>query len=198
MNYLAHVFLSGQNEAILFGNMLEDFMHGRIDHPRNNHLSSEIKKGIKLHRFIDTFTDTHELVKESKKVFQAEIGRYASVTVDVIYDHYLIKNWSAFSDEDFKVFRFRVYDSLVKFKSLMPERLLRTVESMITYDWLKEYEFDEGLSRAFESLNRKIKNGPDMLLSIPIMHENYDLLNEQFLTFFEELKAECELFIEHN
>lgn len=197
MNYLAHIFLSGQNEAVLFGNMLEDFMHGRVDHPRNNHLSSEIKKGIRLHRFIDTFTDTHDVVKESKRLFQEDLGRYASVSVDVIYDHYLIKNWAVFSEEDFGAFRLRVYDSLIQYKSLMPERLVRTVDSMITHDWLKEYEFDEGLARAFESLNRKIRNGPDMLLSIPIMHRHYDLLNEHFLTFFDELKTACESFIEH-
>ncbi|MGR3809540.1 acyl carrier protein phosphodiesterase [Jiulongibacter sp. NS-SX5] len=197
MNYLAHVFLSGSDEEILFGNMLEDFMHGTVNHPRNNHLSDQIKKGIRLHRLIDSYTDSHPIVLESKKVFYPVVSRYASVAVDVIYDHFLIKNWSTFTDRNFDELRKDVYQKLVKYEPLMPERLKKVVSSMIEHDWLKAYEFDYGLERAFLSLNRRIKNGPDMTNCIQAMHENYDLLNEHFLVFFDLLQKECNAFIEN-
>ncbi|AWV96885.1 acyl carrier protein phosphodiesterase [Arcticibacterium luteifluviistationis] len=195
MNYLAHLFLSEDNEDILFGNLLEDFMHGRIDHPRNNHLSEGIKLGIKLHRRIDTLTDQHILVKDCKQIFYPEFGKYASIVVDVLFDHFLIKNWDTYSKEEFEPFRQRVYLSLEKYRTLMPPKLDLLVTSMIHHDWLKAYEFDYGLEKAFTGLNLKIKNGPDMLKSIPIMHENYDLLNQRFNEFFSILQLYCQNYI---
>ncbi|MFT5886383.1 MAG: acyl carrier protein phosphodiesterase [Arcticibacterium sp.] len=189
MNYLAHVFLSGHNEEILFGNLLEDFMHGRVEHERNNHLSTGIKNGIKLHRRIDTITDSHGLVKVCKNVFQPEFGRYASIVTDVLFDHFLIKNWEIFSQEDFSAFRQRSYKALEGYHDLMPEGLDKLVKSMTKHDWLKAYEFDEGLERAFIGLNSKIKSGPDLLPSIALMHENYDVINDNFLSFFNILNT---------
>ena len=195
MNYLAHLFLSEQNEDILFGNLLEDFMHGRVEHSRNDHLSEGIKKGIRLHRRIDTLTDQHFIVKCCKKVFYPEFGKYASVVVDVLFDHFLIINWNNFTDEPFEDFRPRVYKSLEKYRALMPKELDDLVSSMIFHDWLKAYETDEGLSKALSDLNRKIKSGPDMLLSIPIMHENYELLNKKFIEFFGILQTYCRHYL---
>ncbi|MFT6879516.1 MAG: acyl carrier protein phosphodiesterase [Psychromonas sp.] len=189
MNYLAHVFLSGQNDEILFGNLLEDFMHGRVEHERNNHLSAGIKKGINLHRRIDSITDNHGLVKACKSVFQPKFGRYASIVTDVLFDHFLIKNWNVFSGEDFPTFRQRAYKALEGYHDLMPDRLHNLVKSMTTHDWLKAYEFDEGLERAFSGLNNKIKSGPDLIPSIAIMHENYTFINDHFLSFFSILNT---------
>jgi acyl carrier protein phosphodiesterase len=196
MNYLAHLFLSERNEDILFGNLLEDFIHGRIEHPRNEHLSAEIKNGIKLHRRIDTLTDTHELVKDCKKVFYEDFGKYSSIVVDVLFDHFLIRNWNMFTNEDFEEFRPRVYQSLAKYKDFMPADLTALYSSMVKHDWLKAYTSDTGLERAMSGLNSKIKSGPDMRLSIPIMHENYDFLNAKFIAFFTILQTYCHNFIQ--
>jgi len=195
MNYLAHLFLSERNEDILFGNLLEDFMHGRVEHQRNDHLSEAIKNGIRLHRRIDTLTDQHSIVKDCKRVFYTDFGKYASVVMDVLFDHFLIKNWSNFTDEPFDAFRSRVYTTLEKYRTFMPEELDKLVNSMILHDWLKAYETDEGLSKALSGLNKKIKNGPDMLLSIPVMHQNYEWLNSRFIDFFEILRTYCHHYI---
>jgi acyl carrier protein phosphodiesterase len=195
MNYLAHLFLSERNEDILFGNLLEDFMHGRVEHPRNAHLSEGIKNGIRLHRRIDTLTDQHKIVKDCKKIFYPDFGKYASVVVDVLFDHFLILNWNKFTDETFDDFRPRVCKSLEKYRFLMPEELDKMVSSMIYHDWLRAYETDEGLSKALSGLNRKIKSGPDMLLGIPIMHKNYKLLDSKFIDFFGILQTYCHHYI---
>ncbi len=195
MNYLAHLFLAGSDKELIYGNLLEDFMHGRIEHPRNNHLSPGIKNGIRLHRTIDSFTDSHPIVKETKGLFHEALGRYDSIAVDVLYDHFLIKNWSSFTLEEFDDFRPRIYSSLREFDTLMPPRLKAMVDSMIFHDWLKAYIFDDGLRRALTGLNKKIKEGPDMTLSIPIMHKYYEVIDGQFLAFFTELKEVCDQFI---
>ena len=63
MNFLAHLYLSGNDENIMIGNFIGDHVKG------NNFLKYDesIIFGIKLHRMIDAFTDSHPLVEESKK-----------------------------------------------------------------------------------------------------------------------------------
>ena len=55
MNYLAHVYLSGANEALIIDNFIADHVKGKayLDY------SKTIQKGILLHRKIDHFTDQH-------------------------------------------------------------------------------------------------------------------------------------------
>ena len=65
MNFLAHIYLSDNSNEIILGNFMADFIKG------NNfqHLPEGVIKGIKLHRAIDDFTDTHEIVKKDIKIF---------------------------------------------------------------------------------------------------------------------------------
>ncbi len=62
MNYLAHAYLSFNMPDILVGNMISDFIKGKkqFDYPL------PVQKGIRLHRAIDTFTDTHAATQELK------------------------------------------------------------------------------------------------------------------------------------
>lgn len=195
MNYLAHVFLSGDNEEILYGNILEDFMHGTIDHPRNNHLTPGIKKGIRLHRRIDTLTDSHPLVSDCKAIFYEPYHHYASIVVDVIFDHFLMLNWKTFSDVEFEEFKIDTYRILASKKEQMPPKMLSMVESMLNFDWLGCYIHTEGLESAFKGLNKRIKKDVDLIKSINIMFENYDFLNQKFLAFFDLLQKDCNDFL---
>ena len=69
MNYLAHAYLSFNEPGLLVGNMISDFVKGKkkFDYPAG------IRKGIALHRAIDTFTDDHEATKLAKNVFHPSI-----------------------------------------------------------------------------------------------------------------------------
>lgn len=197
MNYLAHLFLAGTEEEVIFGNLLEDFIHGRVEHQRNDHLSKRIKVGIRQHRLIDTFTDQHQLVKEVKRIFHQDFGRYDGIVVDVIFDHFLIKNWETFTSENFQQFRERIYQDLAKFEHLMPEPLLKLVLSMREHDWLANYEYDYGLERAFQSLNRKVALTRDLRLAVPLMHDHFKEINSFFIPFFHSLQEECTTFLKH-
>ncbi len=43
MNYLAHLFLAGQNDGIILGNLLEDFVTGPIENETNSKLPQDVK-----------------------------------------------------------------------------------------------------------------------------------------------------------
>jgi acyl carrier protein phosphodiesterase len=94
MNYLAHAYLSFNNEQILLGNMCSDFIKGK----KKFDYAIDIQKGIALHRAIDTFTDAHATTAEAKQFFKPAVGLYAGAFVDVVYDHFLAIDTKEFYD----------------------------------------------------------------------------------------------------
>jgi len=80
----------------------------------NNYLDypEEIKKGILLHRYIDTFTDANETFRISKHRLHKRYGHYSGVIVDILYDHFLAKNWTKYSDESLHSFVSRFISAL--------------------------------------------------------------------------------------
>ena len=82
MNFLAHIYLSGDNDLIKIGNFMADGIRGR----QYEKYPLEIQKGIILHRAIDTFTDAHPIFRQSTKRLHQNYHHYAGVIVDVFYE----------------------------------------------------------------------------------------------------------------
>jgi acyl carrier protein phosphodiesterase len=192
MNYLAHLYLSGNEHGVILGSLLEDYISGGIENNINGKLPVSVKKGLRLHRYIDSFTDTDEVVKEVKQIFYPDFGKYSSVVVDVMFDHFLHLNWDKFSKEPFDVFKNRIYFSLsTQYLELQPPKLKDLVNSMLEHDWLKNYIYFWGLERSLYSLNKRVA-GVDLTQSVNLMKLHYDFINEKFLDFFSRLKLSCQ------
>jgi len=84
MNFLAHLYLSKDNQNIMIGNFIADAIRGN----KFKHFPAEIQKGIILHRHIDTFTDQHPIVRISKRRLHERYGHYDGVIIDLFYDHF--------------------------------------------------------------------------------------------------------------
>ncbi len=195
MNFLAHLFLSGKNEEVMVGNLLEDFVVGRIDHPRNAHYNDEIKNGILLHRLIDSFTDTHYAVSDSKLVLYDKYHKYAAVLVDIFFDHYLAIHWGDYSSEPFEEFRQRVHTSFQKHWSILPEKMKPMIESMIKHDWLKNYREFWGIERALMGISRRTTFESNMEKATEDLMIHYQLFDEKFALFFPKIILECNVFL---
>jgi acyl carrier protein phosphodiesterase len=135
MNFLAHLFLTGKNEPLLVGNFLGDFLTNRqvaaLPHP--------IQQGVKIHRQIDAFTDSHEQVRRSAARLRPVHGKYAPVILDVFFDYILVENWQHFSAEPLGEFAGFAYATLEKHVHLMPVFLQERLPLMIADDWLVRY-----------------------------------------------------------
>ncbi|WP_339665619.1 ACP phosphodiesterase [Maribacter arcticus] len=183
MNFLAHIYLSFNDKEITIGNFIADSIRGN----KFDHLPKNVQKGIKLHRFIDTYTDTHEIPKISSKRLHANYSHYSRVIVDIYYDHYLAKNWSKYSDIPLDVFVDSFYDLLEDNYEILPDGVRRMMPYMITDNWIYNYSKMEGIARVLNGMNRRTKNKSKMNFAILDLEEHYDAFEEEFTEFFEQL-----------
>lgn len=195
MNYLAHLFLSGTDQEIIVGNMMEDYIVGNIQHPRNNHLSMQVKVGIELHRIIDVFMDTHESVKVCKSILYPKYHKYSSVVIDIFFDHFLAKYWEEYTNEDFADFRKRIYEAFEIHWEILPKAMQPTIESMIHHDWLKNYSEFWGIERALQNVSKRAIHQSGMENAVLDLQDNYELIKKSFQVFFPQMIFECEKFL---
>ncbi|MDX1362979.1 acyl carrier protein phosphodiesterase [Arenibacter latericius] len=193
MNFLAHIFLSGDDDEITIGNFIADSIRGN----NYTHLPEKVQKGITLHRAIDTFTDAHPTFRKSTKRLHPNYSHYSGVIVDVYYDHFLAKNWLDYSDTPLKIFTENFYSLLEKNYEILPPRTKRMMPFMIKDNWLFNYAKLEGISGVLRGLNQRTGNKSKMNLAIVDLKEHYTEFENEFSIFFEDLMVHTqEKFIE--
>ena len=197
MNFLAHIYLSGDNELIKIGNFMADNIHGR----KPEEFSPLIQKGILLHRAIDSYTDAHPVFRQSTKRLHPVYHHYAGVIVDIFYDHFLAKNWEQYHDEPLHDYVSTFYTSLKNNFNLLSEGTKRIVPYMIEHDWLGSYKTIDGIAKILSQMDNRTKNKSGMRQSVNELQEFYAEFEEEFTLFFASLQAYskdklCELMYE--
>ena len=183
MNFLAHIYLSGNNDMVTIGNFMADGIRGKT----YKKYPSDIQKGILLHREIDTFTDAHPVVRRSTKRLHENYGHYSGVIVDILYDHFLAKNWSSYSPISLDDYVETFYDCLEDHFEILPLRVQRLMPYMIADNWLLNYSKIEGIQRVLNGMNRRTKNKSRMSEATKELKKFYKEFEEEFTLFFEEL-----------
>jgi len=183
MNFLAHIYLSGNNEEIAIGNFIADSVRGR----KYKVFPLEIQKGILLHRRIDTYTDAHVIFRKSTKRLHMNYSHYAGVIVDIFYDHFLAKNWNEYSNITLKHYIQRFYSSLEEHYSILPERIKQLMPHMISGNWLLSYAEIDGIQRVLDGMNKRTQNRSKMHLATKELKEHYHEFENEFKVFFKDL-----------
>ncbi len=185
MNFLAHIYLSNENDHLKIGNFIADSVKGKqyIDY------SPEIQKGIILHRAIDSFTDTHPIVSKSVERLFDRYGHYSRVIVDILYDHFLAANWKDYSDIPLKTYTENFYKLLQDNFEVLPKPVQNFLPYMIADNWLYNYRKIEGIEKILFQMNRRIKYRTKMHLAIEELKKFYDEFENEFRRFFKELRA---------
>jgi len=195
MNFLAHLFLSCQNEELMIGNFIADFLKNRDV----QNYSSGVQDGIRLHRGIDIYTDNHPIVLQGVRRLRASHSKYAPVVIDIYYDYLLANNFSLFSGQSLNEFTAQAYDVLLRNLDLMPGKLGQRLPYWIKDNWLMEYGKEEGLAFTFNRMKSRV-SVPDMLNDAPrTLMEDLETFGEEFIQFFPDVQhfvaeqcGECE------
>jgi len=183
MNFLAHIYLSGDNEMVVLGNFMADGIHGEA----YKKYPEDIQKGILLHREIDTFTDVHPVVRQSTKRLHKNYGHYSGVIVDIMYDHFLAKNWEMFSKLPLDVFVANFYKILDRNFDVLTARVKRMMPFMIAENWLLNYSKIEGIQQVLDGMNRRTENKSKMNEATKELTKFYSEFEAEFMLFFEDL-----------
>lgn len=184
MNFLAHIYLSGDNDLIKIGNFMADGIRGK----QFEHFPEEVQKGIILHRSIDTYTDSHDIFRQSTKRLHEKYHHYAGVIVDIVYDHFLAKNWEKYSDEKLDRFINRFYRSLHENYPILSEKTQDLMPYMVKQNWLLSYKTVEGIRNILTQMDRRSKNLSKMQFATEELVTFYTEFEQEFTLFFEDLR----------
>jgi len=185
MNFLAHIYLSGENEGVIIGNFMADGIKGKS----YKKYPYQIQKGILLHREIDSFTDQHPIVRKSTARLHKNYGHYSGVIVDILYDHFLAKNWNAYHKQPLDEYIQDFYTLLRLNFDVLPSRIQLMMPYMISDNWLLSYASVSGISKILVQMNRRTKNASKMNLAVIELEEYYTEFEEEFTSYFTELIA---------
>jgi len=184
MNYLAHVYLSGNNEDIALGNFIADSVKGN----RYENYPALWQKGILLHRFIDSYTDSHEIFRSHTKLFFNTHRHYSRVLVDMFYDHLLAKNWTKYSEISLNQFSEEFYRKLVLNKNDLPINVRSSLQYLITGNWFKSYSTIEGLKRILLLMETRTNYPSELSSSVEKFVSLLPIIEPQFFLFFEDIQ----------
>lgn len=184
MNFLAHLYLSYNNEPIMVGNFIADMVKGR----QIEKFEDKILRGILIHRAIDAYTDSHPVVELSKARLRSRYRKYAGVLVDLYYDHFLAANWNNYSQVPLNTFVWDSYKIITRHYIILPPRAKRILPAMITANWLKSYAEQEQMRTIFEQMARRTTFESGMENALTELVEFYPLFKREFEEFFPDLE----------
>lgn len=180
MDFLAHLYLSGNNDGVKIGGFIADSVKGR-DY---NHYPSAICDGILLHRQIDEFTDKHHVVQSCKHLLRKPYKKYSGIVTDIFFDHFLAANWSNYSTLTLQEFAQNSYNLLNNNFEILPDRVKEFLPFAIKNNWLVLYETIEGIKGILQRLPNRTSLPHESAAGIKILRDNYNLFRNYFFEFF--------------
>lgn len=188
MNYLAHLYLSGDSDEVMLGNFIGDYVKGA----QYLHYSAEVQRGILLHRAIDSFTDSHPTVKEAMAYFRPAYGRWSGIVTDVMFDHFLAKDWRDYSPYTLRQFAKHTHAVLLSNFFQLPMRVKGFLPFLIQHKRLESYARLDGIEQSLHIMAHRTSLPDETNQAMDILNSNFAELNELFESFFAELIAHAE------
>ena len=188
MNYLAHIYLSGESEEIILGNFIGDFVKGN----RHQQYPEQVAYGILLHRHIDTFTDQHEAVRECIRLLRPGYGKHAGIVADVFFDHFLAHNWNDYSIYTLRRFAKNAHAIFLSNFGMLPLRVKQFLPFLIHHRRLESYAQRENLLPVLDIMSRRTSLPSNSAWAIQMLNEEYDQFEALFRSFFPEMIAYVE------
>lgn len=187
MNYLAHLFLADSTAESLIGNLAGDFVKGRIA----DDVPPEIAAGIRHHRRVDSFTDSHPSMAAFRRVLIPEHGHYSRVIADVFFDHFLAADFTRYSPEPLGAFLSRVFASIDPHIDELPGRLRIVYPRMRDEGWLSSYQALEGIRRSLSGISHRLSRRPQLAPAVHFLvdRETRAELERLFHEFFPDVMA---------
>jgi len=183
MNFLAHIFLSGNDNEIKIGNFIADALKGST----YKTYPEKIALGVVIHRAIDSFADTHKIYSIGKIPLQSKYGHYSGIVLDIFFDHFLALHWEKFSKQNFKAFCRNFYLNLTLNTATLPPRYRYMFPFMIVGDWLGSYKIINKTELALSRMSKRTSLPPESNFAKETLITNYNLYEKHFFDFMPQI-----------
>lgn len=183
MNYLAHLHIADHCGSDLVGNLLGDFVKGNPD----DLFPSEVVKGIKLHRWVDSNTDSHPIVLSLKRFFPENLKRFAPIAFDMFWDHALATHWDEYHHLSLTQFINQSEYECSQCELILPEKYERVTKAMWEGEWLFSYQNFDNIAYALERMSMRRPKLSPLAQCSEIMEQEYDTFIAAFSQFYPDL-----------
>jgi acyl carrier protein phosphodiesterase len=183
VNYLAHIYLSGDSEEITVGNFIGDFVKGN----RHQEFPEQVAFGILLHRRIDSFTDQHALVRECIQLLRPGYGKYAGIVADIFFVHFLAFNWNDYSVDSLRQFTKNAHAIFISNFGLLPFRVKQFLPFLIHHRRLESYANRENLTVVLDIMSKRTSLPDNSEWAMLILNQKYEQFEALFRSFFPDL-----------
>lgn len=121
-------------------------------------------------------------------MFPGVSRRFAGIALDVVFDYYLTRHWSAFSSWSRAEFISGVYASLSAHQSELPQAFRDLAPRWIAADWLRVYETRDGVAAVLNRVAQRMSRPMpvDLLLSVCDAREKE--IEKGFLCIFADVQ----------
>ncbi|WP_413700727.1 ACP phosphodiesterase [Psychromonas sp. KJ10-10] len=187
MNYLAHLHIADHTQTSLLGNFLGDFVKGNPDGLYN----VDVVKGIRLHRFVDSYTDSHPLIKTVKPLFSKELRRFSPISLDMFWDHCLAKYWLDFHANSLADFstqtQTRIANESSSLTQALPTRFEKISELVWQGRWFEHYVDIENIEFALQRIASRSPRMAPLAQTFDTLGTHYDQLCDTFFKLYPEV-----------
>ncbi|MDA0148416.1 acyl carrier protein phosphodiesterase [Vibrio sp. LaRot3] len=191
MNYLAHLHIAHLCQSSLTGNLLGDFVRGNPE----GRWSTYIVKGIRMHRFVDSYTDSHPLLADAKAFFDPRTRRFAGIALDVFWDHCLANQWHQYHEQSLESFARTSGDRLLAAQQPdFPQTYLAVVSRMVQGQWLVSYREMDNIHFALQRISQRRPKFEPVAECSKVIETHYQELNQCFELFYPTLIAASKQF----
>ena len=187
MNHLAHVLLAGPRPEARLGAMLGDFWRGAPDPS----WSPGVGAGVRMHRKIDVYTDSHPVVVEARRLFEPPLRRYAGILLDVYFDHALARFWPRFSAESLQSLSDDLLALLATARAWLPADLTRFAGYMRNNGLFASYAQRETIERVLAGIGMRLRHANPVDGAGAALWERGAALDACFANFFPDLVVEA-------
>ena len=180
MNYLAHFHLAGNEPAMISGALLGDFVKG----PLRGTYSSELERGIRLHRRIDAFSDTDSKLSHFRHQLPKHLQRYSSIITDVVFDFHLSQNWLLFHQQGLRGFANGIYAVMEGWQADFPPSAQSFGRQMVKHDLLCQYSHWVTIDRVLKSIAQRLPGDNPLHQGNAVIDAHQGLLQQAFFDFY--------------
>jgi acyl carrier protein phosphodiesterase len=193
MNFLAHLLLAGDDDGLRLGAMLGDFVRGNIE---NSPLPKAVRRGIRLHRYIDQHIDALPDVQLLREQFEPPFRRYSGIIIDLAFDHELAKSWSNYSAQTLEQFDLGVRSMLKKHDAVVPAQLRGFMSYADQRGLFATYREEDEILYSLKGLGRRLSRPNPLDRVREIWADVKPAISQGFIVVFPKMQESVSAWLQ--